>query len=174
MLQTGWSGVAGALLAAALITVPAAVVIAAPPSHADCGDPGEPPCTGPVPTDDEVAAVMTALTDPNVPSIDKTSVVTPGFSPEEAGPVDADLNRCDSHGYMPFDFVVTDIQPAPANFAGATVASPEPWPHYSIHPTPVVLVNQGGHWLITNEAAMVFMNAVWNACRYHPGFVPVH
>lgn len=66
--------IAVSALAAALIAVPA-------PARADCGDSGQDPCTGPVPTVDQVVAVMAELTDPNKPAIDKADIVTPGFTP---------------------------------------------------------------------------------------------
>jgi len=88
-------------LAAALIASPAT-------AHAD-----------PVPTTDEVAAIMTKLTDPDIPAVNKSDIVTPGFAPDEAGTVDDHLNRM--RDILPYNFVVTDIQPAPNNFAGATV-----------------------------------------------------
>ena len=50
--------VAPTLLTAAL-TVPAN-------AHADCGDPGQDPCIGPVPTVDQVVGIMQQLTDPNI------------------------------------------------------------------------------------------------------------
>jgi hypothetical protein len=50
------------VLAAALIASPAT-------AYAQCGDPGQDPCTGPpVPTVDQVVAIMTELADPNKPS----------------------------------------------------------------------------------------------------------
>jgi hypothetical protein len=66
-------------MAVALITAPATAVTAAP-AYADCGEPGQPACTGLVPTVDEVAVAMAELTDP---AANKNNVVTPGFSPEE-------------------------------------------------------------------------------------------
>jgi hypothetical protein len=81
MFQTRLFGIARAAVAAALIAVPATVVIAAP-AYADCGDPGQPPCAGPVPTTDEVVAIMAKLTDPSIPAASKTYIVTPGFTPD--------------------------------------------------------------------------------------------
>jgi len=52
--------------------------------HADCGDQGQPPCTGPAPTTDQVVAIMAELTDPDKPAAAKTDIVTPGFTPDEA------------------------------------------------------------------------------------------
>jgi hypothetical protein len=48
--------VIAAMLIAASITAPAT-------ARADCGDPGQDPCTGPVPTVDQVVAIMAELTD---------------------------------------------------------------------------------------------------------------
>ncbi|MBS9535954.1 hypothetical protein KIH27_20430 [Mycobacterium sp. M1] len=161
---------AGAFAAALLIAAPAVVVSTAPPSYADCGDPGEPACTGPVPTVDEVVAILDKLTDPDIPAVDKGDIVTPGFTPEEAGEIDDHLNRMlvSSGGcspMLPARFIVTDIEAAPNNFAGATVSIP-----HGVRSTPrgpIVLVDQGGHWLITHDTAMTALDAIWyNATRY--------
>ena len=145
--------VATTLLAASLAVVPAT-------AYADCGDPGQDPCTGPVPTVDQVVAIMAELTDPNRPAASKTDIVTPGFAPDEAGTIDDHLNNLNGRGYIPFHFVVTDIQPAPGNTAGATVAAPNTFPYYSVHPCPIVLASQSGHWMIVHDAAMVWLNAM--------------
>jgi hypothetical protein len=56
-------------------TAMAAALIAAPATaRADCGDPGQDPCTGPVPTTDQVVAIMAELTDPNNPAASKTDI----------------------------------------------------------------------------------------------------
>jgi hypothetical protein len=145
-------------LVAALIACPAT-------AHADCGDPGQDPCTGPVPTVDQVVAVMAELTDPDVPAVNKTNIVTPGFSPDEAQKLDDRLNRMRGPA-LPEHFVVTDIQPAPNNFAGATVASVGN-PRQSTYPRPIVLVEQGGHWLITHDTAMAKLEVLYQAAvRY--------
>jgi hypothetical protein len=67
--------VTAALLLAASLAVPAT-------AHADCGDPGQASCTGPVPTVDQVVAIMAELTDPNKPAASKSDAITPGFAPE--------------------------------------------------------------------------------------------
>jgi hypothetical protein len=66
---------AAAMILAASLSAPAT-------ANADCGDPGPDPCTGPVPTVDQVVAIMAELTDPNKPAASKTDIVTPGFSPD--------------------------------------------------------------------------------------------
>jgi hypothetical protein len=146
--------VTAALLLAASLAVPAT-------AHADCGDPGQDPCTGPVPTVDQVVAIMTELTDPDKPAASKTDIVTPGFSPDEAQKLDDRLNRMRGPA-LPEHFVVTDIQPAPNNFAGATVASVGN-PRQSTYPKPIVLVNQGGHWLITHDTALDKLESLYQA-----------
>ncbi|WP_428339628.1 hypothetical protein [Mycobacterium sp.] len=152
---------AAALLLAASLAVPAT-------AHADCGDPGQEPCTGPVPTVDQVDAVITKLFDPARPATSKTDVVTPGFTPEEAGIIDDHLNRINTAGLLPFNIVVSNIQPAPNNLAGATVGTPGSFYKYN-PPGPIVLVNQGGHWLITHDTAMPTLDRFWyNA--YNRGF----
>jgi hypothetical protein len=139
-------------LAAALIAAPAT-------AYADT-----------VPTTDEVVAVMAKLTDPGIPAMNKGDIVTPGFAPDDAGTIDDHLNSLNGRGYIPFNFVVTDIQPAPGNFAGATVAAPRDYPYYSIRPVPIVLVNQSRHWLVTTDAAMAFLNQMWSSTRHRAGF----
>ena len=134
-------------------------------AHADCGDPGQPPCAGPVPSVDQVDAIMAGLTDPDIPAANKTNIVTPGFSPDEAGTIDDHLNRMNGK-QLPLNFVVTDIEPAPNNFAGATVAT-EGTPRQHAAARPIVLVDQGGHWLITHDTAMAELDQFWRtANRY--------
>jgi hypothetical protein len=149
---------AAALILAASLAVPAT-------AYADCGDPGQDPCTGPVPTVDQVVALFAELTDPNIPAMSKGNIVTPGFSPDEAGTIDDDLHRMDGHT-LPTNFVVTNIQPAPNNFAGATLETVGiPRQHSSPHP--IVLVDQGGHWLITHDSAVAEVDVIWRtAHRY--------
>ncbi len=154
-----------ATVATTLVMAPAALLTAAT-AYADCGDPDQPACTGPVPTADQVVAIMAELTDPNKPAADKTDIVAPGFSPEEAGTIDDHLHRMDGRE-LPLNFTVTDIRPAPANLAGATVQSSGAWLRQWSQPGPIVLANQGGHWLITHDTAMNALHAYWvNATRY--------
>jgi hypothetical protein len=126
----------------------------------------------PVPTPDEVVAVLAGLTDPNILAANKTNVVTPGFSPDEAGTIDDHLHRMDAFGgLLPPDFVVTDIQPAPNSLAGATVATTGGYKH-ATNPRPIVFVNQSGHWLITNDTAVTVLDALWNAAEKTVHWVP--
>ena len=97
----------------ALATLTVALFGSPATAYADCGDPGHDPCTGPVPTVDQVVAILAELSDPDIPAANKTNIVTPGFSPEEAGTIDDHLNR--SRRWLPLNFVVTNIQPAPSN-----------------------------------------------------------
>jgi hypothetical protein len=150
-------------LVAAFLTTPAT-------AHADCGDPGQPPCTGPVPTVDEVIANLAELTNPDIPATNKTNIVSPGFSPEEAATIDDHLRRMNAVvGTLPMAFNVTNIQPAPNNFAGATVAVP--YGHAFTPAGPMVLVDQGGHWLITHHSAMSLMDTFWYNANRRPAFV---
>jgi hypothetical protein len=117
-----------------------------------------------VPTADQVVAIMAELTDPNRPAEDKADIVTRGFSPEEAGTIDDHLHRMRD---LPLPFVVTDIQPAPDNFAGATVATTGNFYQWT-YPHPAVLVEQGGHWLLTHDNAMGLLNLYWINANLHP------
>jgi hypothetical protein len=133
-------------------TLLAASLAAPAPAHADCGQDGQPACTGPVPTVDQVTDIMDRLTDPNVPSIEKSDIVTPPYDEHQAHVLDVFLDYLRTERIWPINFTVTDIQPAPNNFAGATVSNPPSWNEHS-GTGPVVLVLQNGHWFITHESA---------------------
>jgi hypothetical protein len=146
-----WTKLSVTALAAALIAAPAT-------AYAD----------DPVPTVDQVVAIMAELTDPGRPAASKTDIVTPGFAPDEAGTIDDHLRRMDGRS-LPINFVVTNIQPAPYNSAGATIATNGFNSRMDAPPGPIVLVEQGGRWLITHDSAMNAMNALWyNATRRIP------
>ena len=149
-------------VAATLVVAPAALSAAAP-ALADCGDPGQPACTGPVPTVDQVVAIMADLTDPDIPAANKTDIVAPGFSPDEAGTIDDHLNRMRAPS-LPLPFIVSDIEPAPNNLAGATLATAGGF-HQRTLPSPIVLVSHGGHWSITHDSAMSEMNLFWETAE---------
>lgn len=152
-----WIKLAGAVtaaIAAPLIASPATV-------YADCGDPGQDPCTGPVPTVDQVVGIMDELMDPNIPAVNKGNIVTPGFTPDEAGTIDDHLHRMDAAGLLPYNFVVTDIVSAPANLAGATVTVTGSPKQHGSAPQPIVLADQGRHWLITHDAARTVLDNFW-------------
>ena len=154
--------VTGALLLAASLAAPAA-------AHADCDDPDQPPCTGPVPTVDQVVALLSELMDPNKPNADKNDVVTPDLSPESIGYLDTYLDgRLNAHGDFPYDFVVTDIQPAPNNFAGATVATHANGRRTTTRPFPIVLVHQSGRWLLTRKSAINSVSEVLMHYEFRP------
>jgi hypothetical protein len=139
--------VTAALLFAASLAVPAT-------AHADCGDDGQPACTGPVPTVDQVMDIMNELTDPNIPAASKGDIVTPPFTDDQAQKFDFALDYLRDSGVTPINFSVTDIQPAPNNFAGATVSNPIAWHERHGGTGPVVLVLQNGRWMITHESAV--------------------
>ena len=66
-------------IAVAVMLLALACVTATAPAYADCGDPGQGPRTGPVPTVDQVVAIMAELTDPNRPTATKNDAITPRF-----------------------------------------------------------------------------------------------
>jgi hypothetical protein len=109
-------------------------------------------------------AIMAELTDPDKPAASKTDIVAPGFSPDEAGTIDDHLNRMNAFGVLPLPFVVTDIQPAPNNLAGATLETNGGF-HQGTHARPIVLVDQGGHWLITHDTAMTELDVFWRVAN---------
>jgi hypothetical protein len=145
-------------IATAVCTV--ALIVSPATAFADCGDPGQDPCTGPVPTVDQIAAIMAELTDPNKPAASKTDIVTPGFSPDEAATIDDHLHRMDGYS-LPINFIITNIQPAPNNFAGATMAATGGYYQRS-PPGTIALVDQNGHWLLTHGSAKSWLDAIWH------------
>jgi hypothetical protein len=137
----------------ALATLTMALFVSPATAHADCGDPDQPPCTGPVPTVDQVAAIMSELTDPNIPAVNKSDIVTPAFDGDLGQKFDRLLGDVGFWGrVIPRDYTVTDIEPAPNNMAGATVTHGATWGERS-GGLPVVLQYQDGHWMITRKAA---------------------
>jgi hypothetical protein len=154
------------VLAATLLTAALAVPATA---YADCGDPGQDPCTGPVPTVDQVVGIMQQLTDPNIPAVSKGNVIAPPFTPEEAATLDHQLQVIEGPA-LPLPFVVTDIQPAPNHFAGATVETRGNMYQHT-WPAPVVLIEQDGHWKITHDSAMSELQHFWLNGTRRPAFV---
>jgi hypothetical protein len=144
--------VAAALLLAATLAAPAS-------AHADD-----------VPTVDQVVAIMAELTDPNRAAASKSDVVIPGFSPDEAGSIDGHLNQM--RDALPLNFIVTNIQPAPDNFAGATIQTAGSFRQTSA-PGPIVLASQNGHWLLSHDSAKTALDNFWyNANRPHWVYAP--
>jgi hypothetical protein len=155
----------------ALTTLMAALIAPPATAYADCGQDGQPACNGPVPTVDQVTALLNELTDPNTPAEDKHDVVvTPDFAPNQIGWLDSTWNTLGG-AIFPLDYAVTDIQPAPNNFAGATVGTHANGHSTWASPFPIVLVNQNGHWLITHKSAVDYVIHVYWHYEIHP--VPV-
>jgi hypothetical protein len=105
-------------------------------------------------------------------AVPATAHADPGFSPEEAGTIDDHLHRMDAHGrILPLPFIVTDIQPAPNNLAGATLATQGESPRQNSNGRPIVLVDQGGQWLITHDSAMDELDVFWRVANRSLGYV---
>lgn len=158
-------------MAAVLIAVPAAVIHLRP-GLPDCGDPANRlHRAGPHRRRGDHPHGQADR--PEHSAANKSDIVTPGFSPEEAETIDDHLNRMNAGGLLPLNCVVTDIQPAPGNLARATLATTGTVNQITA-PGPIVLVDQGGHWLITHDTAMTALDAFWyNANRRHPVVAPV-
>jgi hypothetical protein len=137
----------------ALATLTMALFVSPATAYADCSDDGQPACTGPVPTVDQVMDLMNEVADPNIPAVNKNDVVTPPFDDDQAQRYDELMGMLRSDGSLPASFTVSDIQSAPNNFAGATVSNPPTW-HQKGGATPVVLVLQNGRWMITHTPVL--------------------
>jgi hypothetical protein len=142
------------ILAAALIASPAT-------AYADCGQDGQPACTGPVPTVDEVTAMMGELADPNIPATGKNDIVSPPFNDDQAQKFDTMMGLLRLESIVPVNWTVTDIESAPNNTAGATVSNPAAW-HERAGTGPIVLVLQNGRWMLSHQTAV---NRVANLAR---------
>jgi hypothetical protein len=72
--------------------------------------------------------------------------------------------------YSAAAFRCDHIEPAPTNLAGATVTIMG-WCRQRTNPHPIVLVEQGGHWLITHDTAMIELDVFWYTAnrRFVPG-----
>ena len=145
-----------------MITLPAT-------AYADCGDAGQEPCTGPAPTVDQVMAIVNELINSDIPAANKTDIVTPGFTAEEAQEIDDHLHDMDARRYPPMNIVISNIQPAPTNFAGATLAARNGFK--TTPPGPIVLIEQNGRWLITHDTAKTALDAFWNNSNLRRPFV---
>jgi hypothetical protein len=130
---------AAAFIIAASLTAPAT-------AHAD----------DPVPSVDQVVAVLAELTDPNIPAANKSDIVTPGFSPDEAGTVDDHLHRTAAVGLLPYNFIVTNIQPkarsSRQSASALSLASVQGDSYYS-RPPPDETLTSGRKLLVTNQRA---------------------
>jgi hypothetical protein len=102
---------AAVLFAAALMATPATV-------HADCGDPGQDPCTGPAPTVDQVVGIMQQLTDPNIPSRIKSSLSPPDSAPTKPKQLIISDPERTFGCILPPPFVVTTSSPHPPTSLG--------------------------------------------------------
>jgi len=156
---------------ATVVLLLAVTTVAAPAiARADCGQDGQPACTGPVPTVDQVTDLLNRLTDPSVPAEDKHDVVTPDFAPNQIGFLDGWWNPL-GPGFFPVDFAVNDIQPGPNNTAGATVGVHANGHSTWASPRPIALVNQSGHWLITLKSGSLLVGEAYRHYEVHA--VPV-
>lgn len=104
-----------------------------------------------VPTADQVAGLLSRLTDPATPDPDKAALAQGGLSPNALAELDRDLTGLNQAGSLPFAINVSDIQPAPNEFAGVTVSITG---HHIPIPVvrPMVLVKQGDTWLFTPDS----------------------
>lgn len=119
----------------------------APGAHADPG----PPPGAPVPTAEQVTAILNQLTDPAIPDADKATLVEGGLSPDEMSQNDQGLAKLDRHHALPFAFTVTDVQPAINNLAGVTAALTGPRQPVPVI-RPLVLVDHDGTWQLTHDS----------------------
>ena len=114
-------------------------------------DPAPQPPDPAVPTADQVAGLLSRLTDPTTPDPAKAALVQGGLTPDVLGQIDQNLTGLDRAGSLPFAIDVTDIQPAPDDYAGVTVSITG---HHIPIPVvrPMVLVKQGDSWLFTHDS----------------------
>ncbi|ORX08458.1 hypothetical protein [Mycolicibacillus trivialis] len=128
-----------------LAVVGALILAAAPAVHAD------PPPVGPVPSSDQVAAVMHQLSDPHAPDEVKSGLVDGGLSPAELGELGGLVNDLAFRAELPLNFAVTDIVAAPGDVAGMTVSATT-WLMTRAVVEPMVLIHDDGTWRLTHDS----------------------
>ena len=111
-----------------------------------------------LPTADQLTNVLNSLADPSVPFANKSGLVEGGISSGQAALADHEMKKAAKDGELPLAFSVSNIQPAGANGASATVAisGPKLQPPVTENLT---FVNQGG-WILSRDSAMTLIEAV--------------
>lgn len=114
-------------------------------------DPPPAPAPGaPLPTGDEVAGMLTRLTDAGITYKEKGDLVENGITQEEGHGLDHELRKAYRDGELPFTFDVGPVLPAGPNQATTTVTISGP--KKAPQPTPVMLVDQGS-WVLSHDSA---------------------
>jgi len=129
----------------ALTVVGALILAAAPAAHA------APPPAGPVPSGDQVVAVLQQLSDPNAPDEVQSGLVDGGLSPAELAELGGLLNEMAFRADLPLNLAVTDIVAAPGDMAGVTVSATTLLLTRAVV-EPMVLVHDDGTWRLTHDS----------------------
>lgn len=120
--------------------------------------PADPAPAPNLPTADQLAGLLTNLSDAGVSYKTKDGLVQGGIGSGEGHVMDHELRKAYRNGELPLSFTVTNIAPAGPNMASADVAVSGPK-----LPAPVVknltFVDQGG-WVLSSNSATALVQAV--------------
>jgi hypothetical protein len=103
-----------------------------------------------LPTSDQLMAVLNGLADPSVPFRSKSNLIEGGVGIVEGHAADRLLANASQQGYLPLSFQVSNIQPAGAGAASASVTASGP--NLAPKTANVVFVDEGG-WKISRTSA---------------------
>jgi len=103
-----------------------------------------------LPTADQLYGVLYGLADPNVPFAAKSNLIEGGIGRIEARAADGLMKNAVAKGQLPLNFSVSNIAPAAAGAAGATVTATG----NGVGPITqnIIFVNQGG-WKLSRASA---------------------
>lgn len=107
-----------------------------------------------LPTDGEVAGILTRLTDPGIGYKEKGGLVENGIDQRDGHVLDSELRRAYRDGELPYTFNVVSVSPTtPGNAIAPVEISGPKMPSQTV---PITLVDQG-NWVITQEAAKALL-----------------
>ncbi|OBG76556.1 hypothetical protein [Mycobacterium sp. E3305] len=116
------------------------------------------PPTTPLPTPEALTDILTRLADPNVPGINKVTLVE-GATPESADTLDKFTNALRDNGYLPMTFVAHDIawsDKTPGNVVANIDVNTAQRPNASFH-FPMEFTPFQGGWQLSRRTAEMLL-----------------
>jgi hypothetical protein len=123
--------------------------VPAPPAPPEPAHPATPGAA--LPTTDEVAGMLTRLTNAGISYKEKGNLVENGITQSEGHGLDSDLRKAYRDGELPYTFDVSNVTPAGPNQAAATVTISGP-KMPAPQTIPITLVDQGS-WVLSHDSA---------------------
>ncbi|MEO8816154.1 MAG: hypothetical protein ABI307_15110 [Mycobacterium sp.] len=151
-------GVAGAGLASAEPPAPVIQEAPAPQEPAPAPAPAPAPEAAPLPTTEDVGAMLTKLSDAGISYKEKSNLVENGIEPQEGHGLDHELRQAYRAGELPYNFDVLNVVPTTPGqaLANVTITGPKmPAPQT----VPLKLVDQGS-WVLSHDSAVELMQVL--------------